>query len=170
MDGIRPRKSIAWHALIWRTSLDEYYVGEKIHWRLSAVPGIAQVKIQLRTGDRVISEQAAKPVAGRLQGDFETRQLKPGVYTLCAAAEGEAEVPRTARQQFILAPDPFDWPGPINDWVIGISLGLPDGSSPASTRRVSPATGEEGLAGDFSANNHNRVAAGGMEGRAAVCP
>ncbi len=90
------------------TALDEYYIGEKIAWRLSAAPGNNPVKIQLLQGNGVVFEVQNKPEAELLQGEFETAQLRPGVFTLRAAGVAGAEM-HTAQHQFILAPDPFDW-------------------------------------------------------------
>ena len=92
------------------TPLDEYYIGEKVHWKLSAAPGIGPVKIQFLMGNRVISEQSAKPEAGLIEGEFETARLKPGICILRATGEFRAEAQQIAQQQIILAPNPFDWP------------------------------------------------------------
>jgi hypothetical protein len=92
------------------TPLDEYYVGEKVHWNLSAAPGVGPVKVQLLSGARIVVEQTGKPALGLLQGNFETARLKPGIYLLRVVADAGAQSLQSARQQFILAPDPFDWP------------------------------------------------------------
>jgi hypothetical protein len=90
------------------TPLDEYYIGEKVRWKLSAAPGSDPVKIQFLMGNRVTSEQSAKPKAGLMEGEFETARLKPGICILRATGEFGAEP--TAQQQIILTPNPFDWP------------------------------------------------------------
>jgi len=95
--------------LLISTPLDEYYIGEKVAWNLKAVPGTDAVKIQLLMSDRVISEQVANPATGKLQGEFETAQLKPGVHTLRATIQTGGQTP-VAQQEVILAPDPFAWP------------------------------------------------------------
>jgi hypothetical protein len=92
------------------TILDEYYIGEMIHWKLSAAPGSGPIKIQFLKGKRVISEQSTKPEAGSIEGDFETAGLKPGMCILRATGEFGAEAQQVAHQQIILAPNPFDWP------------------------------------------------------------
>jgi hypothetical protein len=97
--------------LLISTPLDEYYIGEKVHWKVSAAPGIQQVKVQFLVRDRVISEQAGGPGAGVLQGSFETALLKPGICTLRATSEVGAKS-QSAQGKIILAPNPFDWPGP----------------------------------------------------------
>jgi len=91
------------------TPLDEYYVGEQVHWNLSAASGTGPVKVQLLLGARVVAEQVGKPVAGQLQGEFETATLKPGIYLLRARGEAEAHTLPLAQQQIILAPNPFEW-------------------------------------------------------------
>lgn len=90
------------------TELDEYYIGEKIPWKLSALLGNDPVKIQLLQGNRVVSELQNKPAAELLQGEFKTGQLRPGIYTLRATGVAGAEM-HTAQHQFVLAPNPFDW-------------------------------------------------------------
>lgn len=92
------------------TRLDEYYIGEKVRWKLSAAPGSGPVKIQWLTGNRVVSEQPANPKAGLVEGEFETAGLEPGICTLRAVGASGAEPQPTAQQQIILAPNPFDWP------------------------------------------------------------
>ena len=92
------------------TPLDEYYIGEKVHWRLSAAPGRGPLEIQFLMGNRVVSEQSAQPKARPAEGEFETAGLKPGICILRAAAKFGAEAQQTAQQQIILAPNPFDWP------------------------------------------------------------
>jgi hypothetical protein len=92
------------------TPLDEYYIGEKVHWKLSATPGNSPVKVQLMMGNRVISEQSAQPGAGLIEGVFETARLKPGICILRATGEFGAEAQPMAQQQIILATDPFEWP------------------------------------------------------------
>jgi hypothetical protein len=86
------------------TPLDEYYLGEMIPWMVSAASGSGEVKVQFTRGDRVIAEQAGTSV----KGEFETRRLRPGIYTLRASCNtGGATV--TAHKQIIVALDPFGW-------------------------------------------------------------
>jgi hypothetical protein len=92
------------------TPLDEYYIGEKVHWELSAAAGIDAVKVQLLMGNRVFSEQTAKLKSDVSQGDFETARLKPGICILQATCQARAEAGQIAKRQFILVPNPFDWP------------------------------------------------------------
>jgi hypothetical protein len=94
------------------TSLDEYYIGEKIPWKLSAAPGSSPIKIQFLMGNRVISEKVANPAAGQLEGEFETGHLKPGLCTLRATNQTGVQAPVVAQQQLILAPNPFEWQAP----------------------------------------------------------
>jgi hypothetical protein len=94
------------------TALDEYYIGEEVHWKLSALPSIPQVRIQFLEQDRVISQQSARPEAGLLQGHFETLPLKPGIYTLRAESDTPGQPREIAEQQFIVALDPFAWSNP----------------------------------------------------------
>jgi hypothetical protein len=94
------------------TPLDEYYIGEKVRWKVDALPGIGPIKVQFASGNRIVSEQSAEPKAGLLQGGFETARLKPGIYTLRVFDEFGVPAWQSARQQVILAPDPFDWPTP----------------------------------------------------------
>jgi hypothetical protein len=92
------------------TPLEEYYVGEEVRWKLTAVPGTAAVNIQFLMSNRVVSEQAANPAAGQIQGEFETSRLQPGLYTLRAITRSGVQAPVVAQHQLILAPNPFDWP------------------------------------------------------------
>ncbi len=97
-------------ALSISTSLDEYYIGERLHWKVSAAPGIDRIHVQFLVGNQVVSEQAGKPEPGLLQGHFETAPLPAGIYTLRATAKPGAQEAQTAEREFILASDPFDWP------------------------------------------------------------
>jgi hypothetical protein len=94
--------------IVISTPLDEYYIGEKVHWKLRTAPGSGPVKVQLLTGPRVLSLSARPLEAMLFQGDFDTSRLKAGIYSLRASGE-TGQTPRTALRQFILAPDPFDW-------------------------------------------------------------
>ncbi|HTL15715.1 MAG TPA: hypothetical protein VL793_00680, partial [Patescibacteria group bacterium] len=96
-----PRLSIS-------TSLDEYYIGEKIPWKLNAAPGSGPVKIQLLMGNRVFSEQQTESEAKLGEGEFKTDQLKPGIYTIRGIGARSAEF-GSAQRQVILARGPFDW-------------------------------------------------------------
>lgn len=91
---------------VW-TSLDEYYAGEEVHWKLNAAPETGPVKVQLVSGTRIVSEVPGKPVSGKLQGQFRTETFNPGIYTLRVL--DAAKKTRSAQKQFILAPDPFDF-------------------------------------------------------------
>jgi hypothetical protein len=44
-----------------------------------------------------------------LQGEFATRGLPAGVYTLQATIKTAQGAEHTARREVILAPDPFNW-------------------------------------------------------------
>ena len=85
------------------TLLDEYYVGEIIPWTISTIVTSGDIKIALLAGDRLVAEQTHNAVAGSLRGEFGSRGLKPGVYTLRAAI-GTAQEPKTAQRQIIFAP------------------------------------------------------------------
>ena len=92
------------------TVLDEYYIGEKVHWKVRAAAGNTPIKIQFLMGNRVISEQTAQTGTGLVEGVFETARLNPGICILRATGESGAEAQPMAQQQIILAIDPFDWP------------------------------------------------------------
>jgi len=95
--------------LVVSTPLDEYYIGEPVPWTLRAASASGQVKVQLLMVDRIIAEQAGTPEAGVLQGEFETRRLRPGIYRLQATGNPGTQGPETAQREIILTPDPFDW-------------------------------------------------------------
>ena len=90
------------------TALDEYYIGEKVPWKLNALAGTGPVKVQLVMEQRVITELPIKAEGGRLEGEFRTARLRPGIYTL-RATDGVGPKSSISQQQFILAPHPFDW-------------------------------------------------------------
>jgi len=92
------------------TTLDEFYIGEKIPWKITAAPGIGPIKVELLTGKRTVSEQPIQPGTETVRGEFETSRLKPGIYTLSATAQAGAQTPVVAQQHLILVPNPFDWP------------------------------------------------------------
>jgi hypothetical protein len=90
-------------------SLDEYYVGDNISWTLSAAMPNGEIKIALLDGNQSVGEQTRSAATGPLRGSFESHRLKPGIYTLEARVQTPLQGPQMARQQVILAPNPFDW-------------------------------------------------------------
>jgi len=90
------------------TPLDEYYVSEIIPWTVSAASASGEIRIALLTGDRLVEEQMHKAAAGSLRGAFESRGLKPGIYTLQTRASTPPQAPQTAQRQIILTPDPWE--------------------------------------------------------------
>jgi len=88
--------------------LDEYYVGETVPWTVSAST-TGQIKMALLAEGQPVQEQTLAAAAGPLHGAFESRALKPGIYTLQAILTVPPQAPQTAQQQIILAPDPFEW-------------------------------------------------------------
>jgi hypothetical protein len=91
------------------TPLDEYYVGEKIPWAVSAAATNGEIKIALSDGNRLVGEQTRQAAPSPLRGSFESRGLKPGISTLQAKTSAP---PHTAQRQIILTQSPFDWPAP----------------------------------------------------------
>ena len=92
------------------TPLDGYYAGELIPWTVRAAATNGAIKITLLTGERTVAEQACQAGTGPLRGVFETRGLRPGIYTLQAGISATPpQAPQTIRRQVIVAPDPFDW-------------------------------------------------------------
>jgi len=87
------------------TPLDEYYAGEALPWSVSVLQPRGQVRVTLSSGAKAVAERTLTARPGPLAGSFETRGLKPGVYTVTARVGGAL----TAQEQVILAPDPFDW-------------------------------------------------------------
>jgi hypothetical protein len=92
------------------TALDEYYVGEAVPWSVRTISGKGTIRVALRRDDRQIAEQIGRVENGQLQGAFPTRGLRPAVYLLEATLAGSSRSLPTARRQFVLAPNPFDWP------------------------------------------------------------
>jgi len=90
------------------TPLDEYYAGEIIPWTVSTASASGEIKIALLTGDRLVEEQTHKAATGPLRGAFESRGLKPGIYTLQARISAPSQVPQTAQRQIILTPNPWE--------------------------------------------------------------
>jgi hypothetical protein len=90
------------------TPLDEYYVGEIIPWTVSAASASGEIKIALLTGDRLVEEQTHKAATGSLRGAFESRGLKPGIYTLRARISAPPQAPQTAQRQITLTPNPWE--------------------------------------------------------------
>jgi glycosyl hydrolase family 123 len=90
------------------TPLDEYYVSETIPWTVSATSTSDEIRISLLTGDRLVNEQTHTAAAGSLRGTFESRGLKPGIYTLEAMTDITPQERQTARRQIILAPHPWE--------------------------------------------------------------
>lgn len=94
------------------TPLDEYYTGETIRWTVKAASSGGQVKVQLLSPDRLITEQTGKVETGSLHGTFETGKFEPGIYSLRATIDSPPQALPTAQRQIILAPDPFEWLAP----------------------------------------------------------
>ena len=89
------------------TPLDEYYAGESISWTASATSVSGEINISLSAGDKVVAEQKHK-MAGSLRGAFESRGLRPGIYTLRARIDPPSQALQTAQRQIILALDPWE--------------------------------------------------------------
>ncbi len=89
------------------TPLDEYYVGETIPWTVSVTSTSGEIKIALLAGDRSIAEQTHKAPAGLLHGTFESRELKPGIYTLQAGTSAPPQTLQSAQRELILSPNPW---------------------------------------------------------------
>jgi hypothetical protein len=89
------------------TPLDEYYIGETIGWTVNAVSADGEIRIAMLAGDKPVEEQVQK-AARMLRGEFESRGLKPGIYTIEATAGAPSQAHETARRQIILAPDPWE--------------------------------------------------------------
>ncbi len=83
------------------TPLDEYYVGESIHWTVRAAQPGGQVKAVLLAGIRAVAELAYTRQGGPVQGDFTTRGLVPGIYTIQATRKDAQGNAHTARRQII---------------------------------------------------------------------
>jgi hypothetical protein len=97
-------------ALVISTPLDEFYAGESIAWTATAASTNGEIKIALFDGDRLVGEQTHPAASGLLRGAFESRGLKPGLYTLQARISAPPhQAPPTARQQVIVTSDPFAW-------------------------------------------------------------
>jgi hypothetical protein len=96
-------------ALAVSTPLDEYYVGEPIPWNVTALSSRGQIKVALLAGNRLVAEQTRQARSGLQHGTFETRELRPGVYTLRATLRAPQEGAESAQQQVIVAPNPFAW-------------------------------------------------------------
>lgn len=94
------------------TPLDEYYVGETIRWTVKAASLGGQVKVQLLSPDRLITEPTGKVETSSLHGTFETGKFEPGIYSLRATIDSPPQALLTAQRQLILAPDPFEWLAP----------------------------------------------------------
>ncbi|MBN1669900.1 MAG: hypothetical protein JXR37_02630 [Kiritimatiellae bacterium] len=92
------------------TELDEYYIGEPIDWTVTSTAKEGAARIALLSGTRTITEQSVTLGGSDMTGTFETRALKPGIYTLAArvTVPGNAQ-PLLHRRQLIVAPDPFAW-------------------------------------------------------------
>lgn len=96
--------------LVVSTALDEYYIGEPVSWTIRTAPTAGQVRITLLAGDKVVAEQEGRIEGGMLRGVFDSGGLKAGSYLLRATGESPpANGPATERE-FLLTPDPFDWP------------------------------------------------------------
>jgi hypothetical protein len=91
------------------TPLDEYYVGEAIPWTVTARPAEGPIQVELRAGHRLVAGQTCPAGTDPVAGTFETRGLKPGVYTLRATRRRLPEGAESAQRQIIVAPDPFAW-------------------------------------------------------------
>ena len=95
--------------LVISTQLDEYYVGENIPWSVNAAATNGTLAVTLLSGERLIAEQTLPVTIDLLRGTFDTRGLKPDIYTLQAKISGPAsQTSPSARRQVIVAPDP--WP------------------------------------------------------------
>ena len=80
-------------------------MGEAIPWDVSALAAEGRLTVALLLGGRVVA-QASPAQTGRRQGTFDTRVLRPGIYTVRATLAAPAQV---AQRQVVLAPDPFRW-------------------------------------------------------------
>lgn len=89
------------------TSLDEYYIGETIGWTVSAAPTDEEVRVAMLAGDEPVEERVQKE-ARTLRGEFESRGLKPGIYTIEATAGAPSQRQEPARRQIIVAPNPWE--------------------------------------------------------------
>ncbi len=87
------------------TPLDEYYSGETVPWNVKAASA-APVKVQLVSPERIAAEWTGEIANGSLNGSFETRKIKAGIYTLRGVIDSP-QGSQTAEQQIILSPDPF---------------------------------------------------------------
>ena len=90
------------------TPLDEYYVGETIPWTVSVASTSGEIKVSLLADDQTVAEQTHKAPAGLLHGTFESRGLKPGIYTLQAGTSAPPQTLQTAQRQIILSPSPWE--------------------------------------------------------------
>ena len=94
--------------LVISTQLDEYYVGETIPWTANAATTNGTLAVTLLSGERLIAEQTLPVTIDLLRGTFDTRGLKPGIYTLQAKISGPSPLTsQSARRQVIVAPDPW---------------------------------------------------------------
>jgi hypothetical protein len=84
-------------------------VGEPIPWNVTALSSRGQIKVALLAGNRLVAEQTRQARSGLQHGTFETRELRPGVYTLRATLRAPQEGAESAQQQVIVAPNPFAW-------------------------------------------------------------
>jgi hypothetical protein len=91
------------------TPLDEYYVGEAIPWTVRGSAASNAVKVALMNDGRLVTEQMREAVTAPPQGAFDTRGLKPGLYTLQAKVGNGGLAPSAVERQIIVTPDPFDW-------------------------------------------------------------
>ena len=88
------------------TPLDEYYVGETIPWTCTAASTNNILKLKLMSGEKVVAQQET---ASRNNGTFETKRLKPGIYTLHASlTQSNGQPPYATQRQIILAPNPWE--------------------------------------------------------------
>jgi hypothetical protein len=94
------------------TPLDEFYVGQTIPWTVNAAPAAGQVQIALLADNRKLAEHTGRTEGGRLHGVFESRGLKPGIYSVKATLDSSTPPPQNAQWEIILAPDPFEWSAP----------------------------------------------------------
>lgn len=90
------------------TPLDEYYSGEPIPWTVTSTISAGQITVALLAGERLVTEVTRQPESA-FRGEFPSRGLKPGIYTLQATVAPPQQPHFTGRSQFIIAPDPFAW-------------------------------------------------------------
>jgi len=100
--------------LIVSTPLDEYYLGEAVPWTIRTTAAAVPVRIAWSSGDQVVLQQEGRTEGGVLSGTFGSQGLKVGVYSLRASLEAPPAERQTAAREFLLTPDPFDWPA--RDW------------------------------------------------------